>query len=97
MIDLAPRELSEVLKILSNNLMAEAVWAFGSRVNGAAGRYSDLDLVVVGDTRLSEKRLDRLKGDFSDSNLPFLVDVLDWGGLSEDFQSIIKKSYEVLV
>lgn len=30
-----------------------AVWAFGSRVRGTAKPYSDLDLAVLGDERLS--------------------------------------------
>jgi len=38
-----------VRDILHRSVPNRSVWAFGSRVTGKARRYSDLDLVVMGD------------------------------------------------
>jgi uncharacterized protein len=72
------------------------VRAFGSRVNGAAKNYSDLDLAVVGSGKLSDDTLRRLKEAFEESDLPFRVDVLDWHATSPSFQKVIEEQYEVI-
>ena len=40
--------------------------------------------------------LDRLKEPFEDSDLPILVDVLDWQEISQSFREIIARDYAVL-
>ncbi len=40
--------------------------------------------------------LARLKEAFEDSDLPILVDVLDWQEISQSFREIIAKDYAVL-
>ncbi len=69
---------------------------FGSRVKGPAKRHSDLDLAVVGQGRLERSRLDRLAEAFSESDLPFRVDVLDWHEISEEFCQVIASRYEII-
>ena len=90
MLDLSPADLSEVLRILRAHLPEYRVCAFGSRVDGTARRYSDLDLVVMSDKPLASARLSDLKEAFSTSNLPFMVDVLEWASLAESFRRIIE-------
>ena len=96
MIDLSPNHLKTVQQILEEHVPACEVRAFGSRVTQSAKKYSDLDLAVVGVTALDRHTLARLKEAFEDSDLPILVDVLDWHGISESFQEIITKDYAVL-
>ncbi len=96
MIDLDPVSLEEVRRILRNHVPECEVRIFGSRVNGTAQRYSDLDLILVGADRLSHGTLARLKEAFALSNLPIMVDVLDWATTSAEFRKIIEKRYEVL-
>lgn len=96
MIDLDPAVLKEVRGILRDHVPDCEVRIFGSRVNGTAETYSDLDLILVGANRLSSGTLARLKEAFALSDLPILVDVLDWAAISDEFREIIEKRYEVL-
>lgn len=65
--------------------------AFGSRVNGASRSFSDLDLVVVADSKLEQAIYYTLKDNLEFSDLPFRVDLMDWHRLSQDFQQIVRE------
>ena len=96
MIDLSPNHLRTVRQILAEHVPACEVRAFGSRVTQSAKKYSDLDLAVVGVTALDRNTLAPLKDAFEDSDLPILVDVLDWQEISQSFREIIAQDYAVL-
>ena len=96
MIDLASPHLDKVRAILGAYVPQCEVRAFGSRVNGIAKNYSDLDLAVVGSRPLSDDTLRRLKEAFEESDLPFRVDVLDWHATSPEFQKVIERQSEVI-
>ncbi len=65
-----------VLHILDIHLPRGAkVWLFGSRATGRARRYSDLDLAIDAGRRLSLDELAELAEAFSDSDLPYKVDL----------------------
>ena len=85
-----------VLNILQKNVPQYAVWAFGSRAKWTAKDYSDLDLCVVSDKPLSFSILGALAEDFSDSDLPWKVDVVDWATVSESFRKIIERDKVVV-
>jgi predicted nucleotidyltransferase len=57
---------------------------FGSRVQGTAKPFSDLDLAVMGDVPLDFRQLADLKDAFAESDLPWLIGrppVRRFGGL----------------
>ena len=93
---LLPGELEIVREILRRHLPGRTVWAFGSRVKGKARPYSDLDLAVLGDQPLALSTRADLAEDFSESDLPFKVDIVDWATTSERFREIIRTEYIVL-
>ena len=96
MLDLTPQNLTEVRRILLLHVPGRTVRAFGSRVQGNAKPFSDLDLVVMGNTPLDFRQLAALKDAFAESNLPFRVDVIDWASTSETFRGIIEGAFEVV-
>jgi len=96
MIDLSPEHASEVRRILLELVPECEVRVFGSRVTGRSQPFSDLDLALVGSINIEPARLEALKDAFSESDLPFMVDVLDWGAISESFRKVILGRYEVL-
>ena len=96
MLDLTAEQLAEVRHILRSHVPGLTVHAFGSRVQGKAKRFSDLDLVVMGDEPLHFRQLAALKDAFAESDLPFRVDVVDWAATSEAFRRIIEVGYEVV-
>lgn len=96
-LDLLPEELKIVKSILAESSVRLSAWAFGSRVNGRAKKFSDLDLVLFGDGEIPGLTMAKLRDAFSESNLPFKVDLLDWSQVDENFRSIISQSYVVII
>jgi type I restriction enzyme S subunit len=95
-IDIRPDLWPIVSDILRRHVPEYEVWAFGSRVTGKAKPYSDLDLAVISDEPLSLRITAGLADDFSESDLPWRVDVLDWATTSEAFRKIIEQNKVVL-
>nr|WP_279184545.1 nucleotidyltransferase domain-containing protein [Acetobacter syzygii] len=91
-IDITPEERAIVLRILNEIVPDSEVRAFGSRVTGKAKPFSDLDLAIMGDEPLSLETRARLEEAFSESDLPWKVDVLDWSLTEKNFQRLILNS-----
>ncbi|MBU0456361.1 MAG: nucleotidyltransferase domain-containing protein [Pseudomonadota bacterium] len=96
MIEISPKNLETVKKILKQYVQNYKVVAFGSRVSQTAKSYSDLDLAIIGKKRISSVVLFHLKSAFQESDLPFRVDILDWHTISEPFKNIISEKHIVL-
>lgn len=96
MIDLDPQHLQTVQRILAEAVPESEVRVFGSRINGRARRFSDLDLALVCPQPIPWERMEAVKDAFSESDLPILVDVLDWHEISTEFQTLISQDFEVL-
>ena len=89
-IDLAPDHRRLVLNILGANLpQSTKVWVFGSRATGRARRYSDLDLALDAGRRMTLDEIARLTEAFSDSDLPYRVDLVDWHDTDGRWRRII--------
>ncbi len=96
MIDLAPEQLILVQQLLRDQVPECEVRIFGSRITENAKPYSDLDLVLLGPSRLSLVRLASLREAFAECELPIRVDIIDWHAISENFRNIISAQYEIL-
>ncbi|AOW50690.1 DNA polymerase beta subunit [Acetobacter pasteurianus] len=88
-IDITPEERAIVLRILNEIVPDREVRAFGSRVTGKAKPFSDLDLAIMGDEPLSLETRARLEEAFSESDLPWKVDILDQFSSDQAFQGLI--------
>ena len=88
-IAITDAEWSIVKDILQKFLPKETVWAFGSRVKHTHKPFSDLDIFVVNDQPLSIATMAELSEAFSESDLPWKVDVVDWASISEGFRKNI--------
>lgn len=95
-IKLKPKELEIVLDILARYVPDREVRAFGSRVAGTEKKFSDLDLVIMGETLLPSSILADMEDDFRESALPFKVDVIDWAATNDSFRKIIERKYVVV-
>ncbi len=91
-LDLSSAHLKIVCDILKKHVPDYSVWAFGSRVTGRAKPYSDLDLAVITDRPLALSVSAALMDDFSASDLPIKIDVVDWANTSEVFRKIILRN-----
>lgn len=74
------------------------IWAFGSRVSGSAHQGSDLDLVVrnydLGP--VPNPVFNDLVEKVRESNIPILIDLLDWAKIPESFHRNIESNHEVI-
>jgi len=82
-------EWQQVSSILQRFLPENEVWAFGSRVNGNAKPYSDLDLAIISKQPIPLPLLAEVAEAFSESDLPWKVDLVDWATTSEQFRQVI--------
>ena len=96
MVNLRPDHLEIVKRILAERVPEYQVRAFGSRARWTAKDTSDLDLVVMTDAPLDLARLADLQEAFSESDLPFRVDVLDWAATGVEFREIIEQDDAVI-
>ena len=95
-IDVTPGQWTIVRGILLKHVPDYEVWAFGSRTQGSAKPFSDLDLAIVSEQPLSLDLYAALSDDFSESDLPWKVDVVDWASTSNVFRAIIERDKVVL-
>ncbi|MBU1618678.1 MAG: nucleotidyltransferase domain-containing protein [Gammaproteobacteria bacterium] len=95
---LPAKYLSQVLNILQTQLPHAEIWAYGSRVNGDHYDASDLDLVVRQPDDLSRRQehLWEVTEAFVESDLPIIVQLVDWAGIPESFRAEIAARYVVL-
>lgn len=91
-------ELEELCRILAKYAPEAEVWAYGSRVDGDAHEGSDLDLVLrnPGDLDAPQPKLEDLKEALYESDLPILIDALDWARIPESFRREIARSHTIV-
>jgi type I restriction enzyme S subunit len=89
-IAITPEQWQIVSNILQKHVPDKEVWAFGSRATHTEKPYSDLDLAIISDLGLTLSMLTAIEHDFSESDLPFKVDVVDWSAISGAFRGIIE-------
>lgn len=92
---LKPRYLDMLLEIFRNYCPNAEIWAYGSRISGEAHEASDLDLVVKSFND-SSKNIYELKELVNNSDIPIIVDILDYNNIPESFQKEIEKNYIVI-
>ncbi len=92
-LDLRPEWLAIIHHILATYLPEAEVLAYGSRVTGTAHGGSDLDLVVRNPhtPMIPAHNLGEVRDAFSESNLPVLVDILDWARIPDSFREEIER------
>jgi len=97
-LDLPERHLKLLRALLQKHTPEAEVWAYGSRVNGESHAASDLDLVLRNPADLTrpQAHLFDLKEAISESDIPILVDVLDWARLPQRFHAGIEAEYVVV-
>jgi predicted nucleotidyltransferase len=95
-IDITHDELDIVRTLLAKHVPDREVRAFGSRVSGPSKKFSDLDLVVMGEASVASSVLADLEEAFRESDLRFKVDVVEWATTKGNFRRIIERKYVVV-
>jgi predicted nucleotidyltransferase len=100
MINLRETDKDRICQLAKASLKSGTVlWAYGSRVKGNCFEASDLDLVIKSSSGspLSMDEFIEFKGALQQSNIPIIVQVVDWERIPQTFQQNILGCYEVLV
>jgi len=84
-IQVAPEHWEIIRNILQKYAPGHYVWAFGSRARKSATQFSDLDIVIDGKTKISSLAMSNLKDAFSESSLPWTVDIVDAHNSDSEF------------
>ena len=95
-IALSPDETRIVLSILERIAPECDTWVFGSRTRPSPKLHADLDLAISGNAPLSLSVLARLAEEFSESPLPFKVDIVDWSTVGEEFRKLVDPDRRIL-
>jgi len=90
---ISEQEYQIVQTVLRQCIPQRTVWAFGSRAGGQPKPYSDLDLAVLGEAALSLSEHAGLADAFSESDLPYKVDIVDWHLIGDDFRRIVQANH----
>ena len=97
-LHLPEKYAAEVRALLRQYIPEAEVWAYGSRVRGDHHEASDLDLVArfPATEKRDVFRLAALQEALSESNLPIIVQIVDWDGIPESFREEIRARYVVV-
>ena len=90
----SPAEMEIILAIIKKHVPDCDVLAFGSRFKGTHRESSDLDLAIVGKSKLGLSLIGSIREDFMESDIPFKVDILDYHTISPAFREIIDSGHE---
>ena len=88
----------QIRELLRQHMPDAEVWAYGSRVRGDHYDASDLDLVAHFPPTQHDKITYLIETDeaFRESNLPIIVQILDWDRVPASFQDEIRAGYVVV-
>lgn len=79
-------QLKEVLKKGWDGALDFDVFIFGSRADGDALQFSDIDLGLIGDRNLKMEEKADIEELLDESNLPYIVDLVEFNeNLSDEF------------
>lgn len=88
---LTDRDIQAIEGIFSKFPEVETVCIFGSRAKGSFKAGSDVDLAIM-NKGLNNKTLLRLKNEFEESNLPYVIDLVNFHSLTNaEFIDHIKR------
>lgn len=66
------------------------IYIYGSRVQGKAQEYSDIDIALKAKNNIPIDKILKIKALFQDSTFPYKVDIIDLNSIEEYFYNIIK-------
>ncbi|MGL5947450.1 MAG: hypothetical protein ACRCYV_00025 [Aeromonas sp.] len=93
-LHLAAGDQQQLRQLLAQHIPSAQVWAYGSRVKGSHHAGSDLNLVArFAQGCYDPLRLSALKEALLACDIPIIVHILDWDGLSSARQQAIECDY----
>ena len=92
---LRAKYLQMLVDIFNSYCPKAEIWAYGSRIKGEAHEGSDLDLVIK-NFNSPNKNIYDLRTLINDSDIPIIVEIVDFNNVPASFQEEILKDYVVI-
>lgn len=96
MVDLEDKYRRAIRRIVSQHVPDSQVYLVGSRANGPAKRYSDVDLLIVDRPPLTVAQRAMLTAEFEESDIPYKVDILAWSELTPEFRDSLVRHHAAI-
>ena len=97
MIDISRDDLRIISDIIKAHIPGHEIKVIGSRANGNAKQFSDLDLVIMSEDHIPPLTMALLREAFTESDLTFKVDIIDWSTVSKEFRETIGDQMQPLI
>jgi predicted nucleotidyltransferase len=81
---LLERVKSSVLEFLKDENIT--IILFGSRARGNFNRFSDIDIGIIPNDKLDNKKITLLKDSLENMNIPYAIDIVDLSKVSNTFK-----------
>ena len=91
MLDLEPKYIDFIKETILAEIPNVEIYIFGSRVQGNALEYSDVDIALKDKEKISIESILKLKVKFENSTFPYKVDIVDLKNLKNESREIIEK------
>ncbi len=92
-IQLEPQYLDELRNIIYSTVDTQR-WkplVFGSRATGKARKTSDIDIALLGNSKVSDEVMLGLWNKLDDSSIPYVVEVVDISQVTPEFRKVALK------
>lgn len=96
---LTEKDISLLKKIFIANLnngQSVKVYLFGSRANNEHQKYSDVDILIESEPKLSMLQISNIKEQVEDSNTPYIFDFVFKEDVYQHYEKEILKSLQLL-
>jgi predicted nucleotidyltransferase len=97
---LTPEQILQIQNILVRNISDRQLWqvdVFGSRARGDHKKYSDLDLWIETEPSLTAEKIQTIRDEFEQSELPIKIDIVTPQSVLDAYKiSIMKEKIEWL-
>ncbi|HBS47750.1 TPA: nucleotidyltransferase domain-containing protein [Candidatus Dependentiae bacterium] len=81
---------NEIVKIIEKHCPACKIYLFGSQAKGKFKQTSDIDIALEDKNKIEKITISKIKDDLDESNIPFLIDLIDLNEISNEFKNNIK-------
>jgi len=81
----------KIVGIISVLIPEAKIYLFGSRARGNCKKYSDIDIALDAGKLLPVQDVDEVKSMLNESNIQYLIDVLDFHSVNAGMQEAIMK------
>jgi predicted nucleotidyltransferase len=87
------KEIIDEIRNLIFNIVAKdeySVFIFGSSATSDRNKFSDIDIGFDGKNKVSPREWVELKDAFDNSNIPYIVDIVDFKEVTSEFANFSK-------